>query len=535
MTASKNLTGGHLIDGKWIKAADPELHAVNPATGATLSPAVSEAGLDEVDRALSAAVDAQRLIAGRSAEERAELLERIATELEADSDAIRERAEAETALPAATRLVAELGRTTGQLRMFATVVRDGSWQDAVIDVGDPARAPAPKPDLRRMMRPLGPVVVFGASNFPLAFGVAGGDTASALAAGNAVVAKGHPNHPGTNELVAAAILRAIRHCEFPDGLFGLVQGKGVDVGAALVTHPSTAAVGFTGSLRGGRALYDLAAQRPRPIPVFAEMGSVNPLVIMPGAIAERSADIVSGLAGSITMGVGQFCTKPGLVLVLDEPEVELFETALAEALGAAAPGTMLSASLRDGFCAASDAFVKAGKAKQVLSGVTSAHAGISPRLYSCTSRAWRNHPELQEEAFGPAALIVRCVDVADLCRTLRHVQGTLTGSVHSAESDESEAVAEVTETLARIAGRVLANGFPTGVEVCDAMVHGGPYPATTAPGTTSVGSLSIVRYARPVSYQNMPDERLPPELQDANPLGLWRRVNGEPSRDPIAR
>lgn len=535
MGTTHELTGGQLVAGTWIKAPQPTLHGVNPATGETLHPAFGEAGASEVDRACTAAAAAWPKVRTLSSDVRATLLETIAEELEADGAALCARASLESGLPAPTRLKGELGRTTGQLRLFAALLRDGTWVDATIDRADRERKPAPKPDLRRMQQALGPVAVFGASNFPLAFGILGGDTASALAAGCPVVAKGHPGHPGTSELAAAAVLRALEKLRLPPGFFGLLQGAGHEVGGALVQHPAITAVGFTGSLRGGRALFDLAAKRPRPIPVYAEMGSLNPLVVLPGAIAERSEALARGLAGSLTLGAGQFCTKPGLILTLaDTAGLDGFLDTLAQTLGGVGSCTMLNAGLRQGFAATTATIASTQDVTTIVAGGPVGHANTLPALYSVSSRIWLSHPALHAEAFGPAALVVTCTDLADLEHCLTAVGGSLTGTLHSGAEDRPADIERLADALAEISGRVIFNGFPTGVEVCHAMVHGGPYPATSAPGTTSVGTLAIRRFTRPVAWQDAPEAVLPRELRNDNVSGILRRVDGEWTRNALS-
>jgi NADP-dependent aldehyde dehydrogenase len=441
------------------------------------------------------------------------------------------RGEAETALPSA-RLTGERARTCGQLRMFAEIVREGSWVEAVIDTGDPKRQPLPKPDLRRMFRPRGPVAVFGASNFPFAFGTCGGDTASALAGGNPVVVKGHPSHPGTSELFAQAVGAAIEECNLPRGLFALLQGRSHELSARLVEHPDTAAVGFTGSRRAGRALFDLAARRETPIPVYAEMGSVNPTVILPAAIRERGATIAQELAGSLLLGGGQFCTKPGVVLVVGD-DGSTFANLLAKHVRSAAPVTMLNRSLRDSFCEGAGKITAAAGVRTLVAGTPAVHAGISPALFETTAAEFLKQPQLREEIFGPGGTIVKCKDVDEALACLEAAGGNLTGSVHLGEADDRAAVARLLQAIESHVGRVIVNGYPTGVEVGRAIVHGGPYPATTDAATTSVGSAAIRRFVRLIAYQNAPQELLPLALRDHNPLKIERVINGTCTRDPL--
>ena len=525
------LTGKQLVAGEWISAGGNFLNAVNPATGETLAPAFAHATDAEVDAALRAAQRAFVVMRGLSVERRIQLLEAIAAQIMALGDELLQRAQLETGLPPA-RLTGERARTCNQLKHFADVLREGSWTNAVIDTAEPQRQPLPKPDVRRVARPIGPVVVFGAGNFPFAYGACGGDTASALAAGNPVVVKAHERHPGVNEMFAHAVLAALKECNLPAEIFGLVQGPGATVGQALVQHPATQAVGFTGSKRAGRALFDLAAARPVPIPVFAEMGSLNPLVILPGAIAERGEAIAAGLAQSITAGAGQFCTKPGLVFVIGNAAAENFVAQLAKQMASVPATTMLADTMQKNFCAATFVFQKISGVKTVLTNAPSGFAAMPPQLFAVDSATWRAHGELHEEAFGPGAVVVRCRDVADLRETLALTGGNLTATLQTGATDSATDVRELAQLLESHAGRVVFNGFPTGVEVCHAMVHGGPYPATSAPATTSVGALAIQRFVRPVCFQNAPDALLPVELQNANPRGIWRTVPGQWTTNP---
>ena len=453
------------------------------------------------------------------------LLERLAEEIMGLGNDLIARGMAETGLPEA-RLVGERARTCNQLKLFAGLVREGSWVEPVIDTAEPERQPLPKPDLRRMARPIGPVVVFGAGNFPFAFGACGGDTASALAAGNPVIVKAHRGHPGVNELFGHAAAAAVRACGFPLGTFALLQGPGSTVGQALVKHSATRAVGFTGSKRAGRLLFDLAAARPVPIPVYAEMGSLNPLIILPGALAERSEKLASGLAQSVTLGVGQFCTKPGLVLALEGAATDQFALQLAKALATVPAGTMLDAGLQTSFCQAAQAIARTPGVRCPMGAEPELGTQVAPRLFETDATTWLREPALHEEAFGPATLLVRCRNLEELKQVLATAGGNLTGTIHTGAHDDPDTVSELASLLETQVGRVLFDGYPTGVEVCHAMVHGGPYPATSAPLTTSVGTLAIRRFARPVCYQNVPDRYLPPELRNENPRRLWRLVNG---------
>ncbi|MEK7768016.1 MAG: aldehyde dehydrogenase (NADP(+)), partial [bacterium] len=424
--------------------------------------------------------------------------------------------------------------TIGQLRMFAQVVLEGSWLRARIDRAQPDRKPLPKPDLRSMLVPIGPVAVFGASNFPFAYSTAGGDTASALAAGCPVIVKAHPSHPRTSDLVASAVAAAARASGLPAGVFGHVQG-GPDAGLALVRHPGVKGVGFTGSLRAGRALFDAAAARPEPIPVFAEMGSVNPVVLLPSALERDAAGLASALAQSATLGAGQFCTNPGLVLMVDGPPAKELVSALAGKIAAVPPASMLSPAIRASFATGAErmaAVPGVGIAARSASAGDAAKNESGATAFTVSGRDFLAHPDLREEVFGPSTLVILCADLAELRAVVASLPGQLTGSLHGSE-DELSRHGDLVALLRERVGRLVFGGFPTGVEVCAAMQHGGPYPATTDSRFSSVGSGAILRWARPVSYQNCPPSLLPPELRNANPLGLLRLVDGAWSSSPI--
>ncbi|SUB02182.1 NADP-dependent fatty aldehyde dehydrogenase [Pannonibacter phragmitetus] len=500
------LTGKHLIAGAWV--AGSEVFSSSPVTGEPRQFAAG--GPAEVDAVVKAAEAAFAAYAATSREERAVFLERIATEIEARGAEITEVAAAETALPTA-RLEGERGRTTGQLRLFAAEIRKGAYLDVRKDAALPDRAPLPRPEIRLIQRPIGPVAVFGASNFPLAFSTAGGDTASALAAGCPVVVKGHPAHPGTGELVAQAIDAAIKACGMPAGVFSLIQGPSRELGEALVRHPLIKAVGFTGSLGGGRALFDLCASRPEPIPFFGELGSVNPLFVLPAAHAARGEAIAKGWAASLTMGVGQFCTNPGLVLVMDGAGADAFIATAEAALKDVAPQTMLTDGIASAFAAGAEKIAATGAAKARLTGSCPARQA-TPHLFETSGAQLLANPALTHEVFGPLGIVVRVKDKAELARIAESFEGQLTVTLQMDDGDV-ELAASLMPVLERKAGRILANGFPTGVEVCDAMVHGGPYPASTNFGATSVGTMAIRRWVRPVSYQNLPEALLPADLR----------------------
>lgn len=528
------LHGKSLIAGMPARTGGKTFQATNPATAEALDPLFHECSLAEVDAALGAAAAAFADYRQRSGAERAALLETIATEIEALGDSLLQRAHQETGLPLA-RITGERARTCGQLRLFAQLTREGSWVDARIDTALPDRQPLPRPDLRRMLLPLGPVVVFGSSNFPLAFSVAGGDTASALAAGCTVVVKAHRAHPGTSELVAGAIARAVAARGFPPGIFSLLHGGGSTIGIAMVKHPATTAVGFTGSHTAGRALFEAAAARPHPIPVFAEMSSLNPVFLLPRAVHERGTAIAQGLLGSFTLGVGQFCTKPGLVFMLREAATDAFFTTLGNLVRAAPCGTMLTADIREAFLQNRKKVTGLEGVELLASGSTTP-ADNRTESQASVARTSAQHfirtPALATEAFGPFTLVVLADHADELLACARALEGQLTATVHGTAADLATA-APLLQVLEQKAGRVLLNGFPTGVEVSPAMHHGGPYPATTDVRFTSVGTASIYRFARPVCYQGFAHDLLPPALQNSNPLGLLRLVNGLPTRDPL--
>jgi NADP-dependent aldehyde dehydrogenase len=527
------LQGQSMIGGASSAGRGTEFWGVDPASGERLEPAYRSATAEDVNRAAELAEEAFAVYGRGPGRERGRLLRAIAAEIEAIAEPLQMRAYQETALPMA-RLTGETARTVNQLKMFAEVAEEGSWAMARIDRAQPERKPLPRSDLRSVLRPLGPVAVFGASNFPLAFSVAGGDTASALAAGNAVIVKAHPAHPGTSEMVGQAIAAAVRKCGLPAGVFALLFDAGTEVGAALVQHPLVKAVGFTGSLKGGRALMALAAARPEPIPCFMEMGSANPLVVLPEALSTRGEAIAKGLFGSFTMGVGQFCTKPGLVYVPRNAEGDALAARLVELVKDAAAAPMLTERISKSFCAGV-AERKGNGAVELLAegGATDASgAYAAAALFEVNGATLLREPELAHELFGPGTLLVRYEDRDELLALARALEGQLTASVHGTDADLAE-WGELLAVLERKAGRLIVNGYPTGVEVCDAMVHGGPYPATSDGRTTSVGSQAIYRFARPVCYQDAPQGALPEELKDANPLGILRMVDGAFTREPV--
>lgn len=508
--------------------------ASNPSTGEPLGPDFQEATPEQIDLAARLAHEAFSVYAQTSGEKKAAFLNEIAANIEAVSEQIVERANLETALPVA-RLQAETGRTVNQLRLFAKVVTEGSWSMPRIDCADPSRKPAPKPDIRSMLRALGPVVVFSASNFPMAFSVAGGDTASALAAGNPVIVKAHSAHPGTSELVGEAVRKAVRSCGLPEGVFSLLFGAGTTVGVSLVQHPLIKAGGFTGSTGAGRALMNLASGRPEPIPFYGELGSTNPVFLLPGAMRARSAQIASGLYGSFTLGAGQFCTKPGLIFLSEEQPSEDFIGELKGKVSEAPQFALLTKGISTDYGKTASNRKNQKDLKVVAEGVAASSSNpfaASAALYQTDISSFMASPELSEEHFGPSTLLIRYKSKAQILEAARRLEGHLTATIHGTEEDLLE-FSELIAILETKVGRILFNGFPTGVEVCHAMVHGGPYPASTDSRTTSVGTQAIFRFARPVCYQDVPDSALPAELKNANPLAVWRMVDGELTRQQL--
>jgi 2,5-dioxopentanoate dehydrogenase len=521
-----NLTGLNYLGPRTSGAGSKTFCSINPATNVDLDPPFHEATPTEIDTAMTLAESAFVEYRRRSWKDRAALLIAIAAEIEALGDDLINKAVEETALPTA-RITSERARTTGQFRTFAALVEEGSWVDARIDRANPDRKPVPKPDVRRMLVPLGPVVVFGASNFPLAFSAAGGDTASALAAGCSVVIKAHPSHPATSELTMQAVLRALKSTNMPEGLVSMLHGISPDVSLALVRHPLTKAVGFTGSLRAGRALFDAAAARPEPIPLYAEMGSVNPVFILPRALKERGAQIAEGLKNSVTLGVGQFCTNPGVVVGLDDDSTRAFTTQLANLISAAPAGTMLNRNIGASYAQGAKRFESSPRVRVLAksSAPTALPTQAAPVVFTTDADHFLADHSLREELFGPATIVVTGKTKSQLEAIARAMDGQLTATIHAAPG-ELEEYRTLLEILQRKVGRLILNGYPTGVEVCPAMHHGGPYPATTDPRSTSVGTSAILRFARPVCYQDFPADSLPEELRDDNPRRIWRLIDG---------
>jgi 2,5-dioxopentanoate dehydrogenase len=529
------ISGQSIVGSRQAGNAGESFTATNPRTGEPVAPTFFSSVPEDVELAATMAHQAFAIYGRASGREKGKLLRTIADKIDAAVNALVERAELESALPK-PRLIGETARTSGQLRLFAGVVEEGSWVSARIDLPDADRKPVAKPDLRSMLCPLGPVAIFGASNFPLAFSVAGGDTASALAAGNPVIVKAHPAHPGTSELVGQLIQESVRECGFPEGVFSLLFDAGNKLGTALVKHPLVKAVGFTGSLRGGRALMDIAASRPEPIPVFAEMGSTNPVFILPGALAEKPDAIASGLHASFTIGAGQFCTKPGMVFLPEGANDRAFIANLQKLVQGSKQFNLLTAGIRS-------AYQESVAHRKQEAGVTllaergpaevDTQTGVNPLLFETEVQWFLQNPELAAEVFGPTTLLIRHSTHAQLLQVASSLEGHLTATIHGTERDLLE-FDDLLSILKTKVGRIVFNGFPTGVEVSHAMVHGGPYPATSDGRSTSVGSQAIFRFCRPISYQGFPPAALPDELVDSNPLGIWRMVDGEFTREAIA-
>jgi 2,5-dioxopentanoate dehydrogenase len=521
------MNGHHFIAGQQISPTGTPFAAMNPSTSQALSGSFGEATAADVDAALQSADAAFDGLRTAAIETRAKFLDLLGEKIVALGDALLDRAHAETALPMA-RLQGERARAVGQCRLFANLIREGSWAQPSIDRAIPDRQPLPKPDVRRVMQPIGPVVVFGASNFPFAIGVVGTDTLCALASGCSVVVKAHPAHPGTCELLAGCVYEALAEAGLPAGAFSMLHGKGNAMGAELVKHPLTQAVAFTGSLRGGRALADIAAARPTPIPFYGEMGSVNPVFVLPGALKQRAAQIAEGYVGSVTLGVGQFCTNPAVVLGLAGAELDSFVQTAAEAAAKWAPSTMLHGGICSAY-AEGTAAIAATPGLQVV-GKSSAEPNATASQAACviyrtdvTTLEANDH--LKHEVFGPCSIIADCSSKAELLRFAHQMDGQLTATLHGTAEDLVEH-ADLLRILERKVGRIIFNGFPTGIEVCPSMHHGGPYPAASHSFFTSIGTSSIYRFVRPVCYQSFPDEALPELLKNKNSRGCHRLIDG---------
>ncbi|MXP43908.1 aldehyde dehydrogenase (NADP(+)) [Allopontixanthobacter sediminis] len=515
------LHGKNLIAGDW-RTGTGEFRAHDAASGNTIEPSFQEASAKDVADACAAAAEAQRVFGNLPRKDRAAFLRSIADKIDALGSELTERAMSESGLPEA-RLNGERGRTVGQLRLFAAEVENGAWQALRIDHADPSKTP-PKPDLRLRKIPLGPVAVFGASNFPLAFSVAGGDTASALAAGCCVVVKGHPAHPGTSEMVATAIAEAVAECGLPAGVFSLLNGTGYGLGEALVKDPRIAAVGFTGSRAGGLALLEYAAARAVPIPVYAEMSSINPVVLMPARMESAAEELAKAYVGSLSLGAGQFCTNPGIVLAVAGGALERFVAAAADALTQVPAQTMLTSSIHGAYDKGVQTLSQQAGAQLVGEGAEGSGPCGRAVVYTVSAEAFRKNPAFEQEVFGPSSIIVSCASLAELAEILEAMEGQLTTTLHMEPADYPEA-AKLLPILEERSGRVIANAWPTGVDVTHAMVHGGPFPATSDGRSTSVGTLAIDRFLRPVSYQDMPEALLPDSLSDES-ASVLRRIDG---------
>lgn len=519
------LSGNLIIGLQSVRGAAKAISSVNPSTGERLETTFNGATIEQMQAACALAADAFDFYREVPIQARAAFLERIAENIIAIGDDLIVRCMAETGLPRA-RLEGERARTVGQLRFFAQIVRDGGFLDARIDPAQPHRQPMPRVDLRLRHIPVGPVAVFGASNFPLAFSVAGGDTASALAAGCPVVVKAHSAHPGTSELVGRAIQDAVRQCDLPQGVFSLLFTSSQDVSQALVAEPRIAAVGFTGSRTGGLALMQVAAARKVPIPVYAEMSSINPVILLKHALRARATEIGRTFVAALTLGSGQFCTNPGLILAIECDGLDTFIASAAEALSGVVAATMLSPGIHRAYVDAVDSLAGHSHVQTIGRGAAGGLHQGQPGLFVTTADAFVQYEELQAEIFGASGLIVRCRDEDQLRTVLEHLEGQLTAAIHMDEADTEEA-RRLLPLLEIKAGRILVNGFGTGVEVSHAMVHGGPFPSTSDGRTTSVGGLAIQRFLRPISYQDVPETLLPEALHAANPLRLWRKIDGK--------
>jgi NADP-dependent aldehyde dehydrogenase len=527
MISGKNYIGNQLsaTGNKTFKTFNPLLNIENQWK-------ITEASNAEVNQAAELAAEAYKTYSKISGARKAEFLRAIADEIEALGDDLLQVYSSESGLPNG-RAMGERGRTLGQLRAFANHVEEGNWVDASIDTAQPERKPMPKVDLRKMNVALGPVVVFGASNFPFAFSTAGGDTAAAFAAGCPVIVKSHPMHAATGEMVSSAVIKAAEKTGMPNGVFSNLNSSGIEVGQVLVQHPKVKAVGFTGSIRGGRALFDIAAKRDEPIPVLAEMGSVNPVIILPHALQNRANALAKTYAGSITLGTGQFCTNPGLIIGLKSDGLTTFVKTLAEEIVKIEPSCMLHPNIAGAYeankanamaqngievLASYDAVVKPNYARQVVTTVE--------------GDTFLNNPTLHHEVFGPFSLVVQCENEEQLEEIISNLEGQLTGTIIS-DDNEIKTFTSTVNALQNRVGRIIFNGVPTGVEVCPSMLHGGPYPASTDSRFTAVGVDSIKRFVRPFTYQDWPNELLPDELKNENPLDILRNINGKHTTQKI--
>lgn len=518
------ITGKNYIGKRLSALGDKTYRTFNPKLNVANSYVFTEATTHEIDDALKLATEAFKTFKTSSGTQKSLFLNAIADEILALDELLLSVYCTESGLPK-KRALSERARTIFQLRTFANLVAEGSWLEAVIDYGKPERTPLPKPDLRKINIPIGPIAVFGASNFPLAYSTAGGDTASALASGCPVLVKSHPMHSGTGELVASAIIKATEKTGMPNGVFSNLNSSGIEVGEYLVKHPQVKAIGFTGSITGGRALFNAAAQRKEPIPVFAEMGSINPVVILPEALKENNKKIASDYADSITLDTGQFCTNPGLIVSIESEELEVFINHLSDEIAKKQPTCMLHPNINNAFEANKLNTLNQKQIKLVAEfngNVKDNYA--KPTVVTVDGLSFLKNPILHREVFGPFSMLVKCKDINELETVINGLEGQLTGTI-MASSEEAQRYSFIIDALKNKVGRLIYNGVPTGVEVCDAMVHGGPYPATTDSRFTAVGVNSIKRWVRPFSYQNWPNALLPDALKDENPLGIKRKVN----------
>ena len=519
------ISGKNYIGSKVSGNGERTFHTFNPKSNQITAWTFYEASSTEIDEAVDLAELAFQEYKQFSGVKKAGFLRAIAEEIENLGDELIETYTQESGLPEG-RALGERGRTMGQLNAFATLLEEGSWTDATIDTAIPERTPIPKEDIRKMLVPIGPIVVFGSSNFPFAFSTAGGDTASALAAGCPVIVKSHPMHAGTGELVASAIIKAAKRTGMPDGVFSNLNSSGIEVGERLVTHPKVKGVGFTGSIRGGTALYNLGMQREEPIPVFAEMGSVNPVIVLPSALKDKKDHWASVYANSITLGSGQFCTNPGLLIGLKSKALDNFVSTLGEQLSILDPSSMLHPNIYENY----EKGRKEISGHEKVSVVAEFGKELPPnygkqQLLAVSGKDFLENPVMHQEVFGPLSLVVQCADEEELTNILHSLEGQLTGTILGDES-EIKKYEKVVDALKNKVGRIIFNSAPTGVEVCPSIFHGGPFPATTDSRFSSVGSSAIVRWVRPVCFQNWPQSMLPAELQNDNPLGILRKVNG---------
>ncbi len=519
----------NIIAGKEIQGSGKTFRSQNPASQNALEGDFEIATLDNVNQAVEAAADAFNIYKNTSGKKKAEFLRTIASEIEAIGDSLIQRAALESGLPEG-RFKGERGRTCGQLRMFADLVEEGSWIEARIDEAIPDRRPIPRVDIRNMLQPLGPVVIFGASNFPLAFSTAGGDTASSLAAGCPVITKAHPSHPGTNALVSEAINKALKKCDLPSGIYSTLYDDGYSIGAGLVRHPNITAVGFTGSEAGGKALMDLSTKREYPIPVYAEMGSTNPVFILPEKLNSELDSLPSQIAGSVNMGVGQFCTNPGLLFVRKDKNLDTFITNLEREFENLNSFTMLNEGIHKNYISKRKSALDADGVTPIMSNDhTAGTLSAAPTIAKVTCSQFLKNPNLHEEVFGPFTMMVVCKDKSEMIALAQNLNGQLTSTFMGTEADLKSNM-DLIDVVKEKVGRIVFNGVPTGVEVGHAMHHGGPFPASSNGRYTSVGSGAIKRFARPVAWQNCPESLLPDALKSDNPLGIWRMINGEMSK-----